>query len=532
MPTLYPSALVRLVVRLDEGAAESAELAAAVTAPVAPTAATQGLQATGQTRPVAVELPRPGEGLAVVVGVVPLTVSLTRGSIRDPDTCSVSIDAGYLPVDPRMVRQLACDVFLGALDPTEYGEGIETGDTSRSTVAPSAETWRFVGWADEGTWSLAAGEFRAEFRGLLSLLSDAKIHPDVLAGLDVGRRLHEVVRDLVDIGPMSRGMRVVVRGVSSAALMPDLVDVLPKSLRSRKDKVYRLPAEDAGESYWETILRLCQLVGWVASVELDAVVLQPARTLWRGVAEADVPQVDARTGIFIAPLPAFRRTVDGGQVLTARRMVFGINLEALDLTRPWGEAARRAVEVRAHVPGQRGVISARYPQDATPARVNTRGRGQATATEEVDVLTVHGISTEAQAREVARQVWHARAMRDLRGSFSTRDLASYGGSGTDADLLDLRGGETVEIRLAATAEGGSSPEYEASLGRAEMVGRLRNRNIDERTAAEWTAAFQRADLPAHFRVAAVTYDWSHEDGLTTSVEFTGYLDAKLDEGRP
>lgn len=523
MAEWYPSCLARLIVRLDEGS--DAALASAIQAPAVPTS---GTPAAAEARPAAVALPSLGEQYAMVVGVVPMRATIRRMGLRDADAATVAIDANYLPLDPRMVRACAIDLYMGAVRRDQYGEGMERGDTRLSSVVPSAETWRFVGWCDQGSWSLHDGTLMLEARGLQSLLQDMRTSPALLEDLDAGRSLAHVAADLIASSPMTRGMRLVVRGVASLADVPLLSESLPRQFQRRKSGAWRLPAEDTAESYWDALTRLCLTVGWVPSVELATVVLQPARTQWRGLVEAEQPQLDI-TGAPMAPLRAFRRRLASGETLQARRMVYGANVATLEWSRPWAEARRAVVEVRADVPGKAETLSARYPILPSPARLGTRGHQKSTATEDVDVLVVSGVSTQAQLQDVARQVWHERAMRDVRGTLTTHDMASYGAAEDADDLLDVRPGDTMEVRVAASREAGGAVELLASLGSPELVATLEGRNIDPATARQWADALRSSSLPSHFRVAGVEHQFDAQAGYACSLELTSYLHASIDE---
>lgn len=513
MPTWYPSGLVRLIVLLDDGRKDPPEYVAALNEPTNPGVGPASVGGSGTS-------------LSVQVAALPKSVTITRAGIKEADKASIVIDSTYLPIDPRTIRSLACDIYLGVIDPVEFGEGMETGDSRRSVVQSNRENLRFRGWADDGSWSVSEGEFTCELRDFKALLLDSKLKASILHNIDLDRDLLSVVYDIVQACPMTAGMSVSARGIESetdiplvgATLPEQMTKVVEKAKGKKAVKGKHLPIEEGAETYWGLIERLCLMAGWIPTVDIDTVVLQPPRTLWRGASEQDVYQVTMPGRTYDMAQQGFRRTV-AGEALSARRVVWGSDLDSLTLTRPWGDVARKPVQARCWVPGTATLLTSRYPAEATAAKVAPSGKS---ASEEIDTIFFDGVTTQAALDAATESAWHSRARQELKASFTTHDLASWGGTSRDSDLLDVKGGDTVEIRIAA--EGGSSAQLLEGLSRPRLIEYLRSHGMDQKTAEAWAQVQRGRVLPSFFMVMSAQHNFDSE-GYSLQVELGAYLQA-------
>lgn len=475
--------------------------------------------------PASVGLPAP-DGLSLVEGVLPSRVVWRSNTLREPDEATVVIDSHYLPLDPRMVRQVAVDIYMGGLLPAQYDAGMTAGTGAALLTTP--DKLRFIGWVDEGVWDVHDGTISLECRSLQALLTDSKIGASLLGDIELARPLHAVVHDVVQAAPMARGMTVVAR-TDSPGTIPVLGTVVPPHwIRvAGKTKGARMPIEDGAESYWSIIERLCLAVGWVPSVQLDRVVVQPAKTLTADRFSAPVVDVAWPTGVATPAKVPFQRTISQtGETVRIRRLAWGHNLETFRLTRPWAETRRKPIEVRAWNKELGIVATARWPILPEPARVAPSGQK---ATEEVDVIVVYGQHTPVTLLQLAEQLWHERAHRDVRGEFSTRDLASFGGGAPGDlyhdDLMGLEAGDAVEVGIYGARNQASAPEAVKALSAPELGAFLVSRGFRPDVAAQFAAAALTTPLLNVFRVVAAEHTFDAEEGYSLSVEFANYLRA-------
>lgn len=523
MSVIYPSALAVLRVRLDERVPGEPLATAAVGEP--------GLAGAGSVLTAAlgpVGIVGPGDPFSYVEGVKPSRVVVHRRSYREADEATVVFAAEYLPLDPRMVRAVAVDVYLGSVPATLFGQGMASGWSALSTVLGTPDNQVFVGYADEGTWDFGDGTIELQCRGLQALLQDTKVPgpgtkkaPSVTDQIPLEQPLHAVVWALVQSAPMARGMRVAARlpvGVPPAAIPLVAAALGPQALRVTKGGT-RLAVEDGAETYWKLISRVCLLAGWVPSVELDTVVLRPAATLRPGAE----PQhfVDHYWPAGLSTGLPYRRALWWGQ-----------DLEGLRLARPWAEASRKRIEVRqwSHELGQ--TLTAVWPPLPQASKVGATGR---TADEEREVIVTSALNPAALLG-YARAIYEERAARDMRGSFETREVSSQAISTAEApvaDLMRLRPGDDLEIGILPqrpeTGEQGTAP---AIYGRTapELTAFLVARGFAPQVAAAFALHLVSTPLLNTFRVSEATHTFDEEEGYSLSGAFSAYLVAGFTDG--
>jgi hypothetical protein len=88
----------------------------------------------------------------------------------------------------------------------------------------------------------------------------------------------------------------------------------------------------------------------------------------------------------------------------------------------------------------------RYPK-AGEGKYTTANPGDA-ADQKWHVCTVSGPMSTTMLREIARNVFEQRNRKELTVSFSTVDLASYGGSNLRCDVLEMQPGDPFQLHVA------------------------------------------------------------------------------------
>lgn len=598
MTVLYPSARVRLLLRLDEGVEETADIefsegsnvttldlveieAAPPTAPTSPTLASNkeqqlnlireqldtlnrvrtalpsndyrsqkarleairdatqlgiiGADSQPQHRPLAVDGAPPDE-LTVLGGILPTTCSVERNDIRTADTASLDLDFRDLPVDPRAVRSVFVEIVMGAVSDSDYAVGLDGllrpvgfGFGMPFSVVPRSEdqdlvaegTTRFVGFVD--TWNVthndAGDTVSLTCRDMSSLLIDTPLGTERI-NLDLP--LDRAIQELMEVSVATRGIRVFVGSPGAPEVAPIPSRSISRALkgrRGRRSKKGKAGGERA--SLWDHITDTCIQIGLVPIFQGYTLFLMRPRTFWAGRTQA-------------------------------ARFIYGRDVESFEINRKLAGVAQPTLEVRCYDPTIGRTLWARAPtkpglrasgilgqtdppKNARAARVQPSGK----ASDTIEVRTVDGITDVVVLEQIAESLFEQIGRQEIEGSVETIELTSSNGF----DLLNLQSGDAVEIlvgrpnefvgqgNLDNSTEGGTLNNlqelHEMSIARRAQF--LEALGWDAVTAQRLSAAQERVDLAATFRVKMARVSWSAEGGLKIAIDFVNFLVARIEE---
>ncbi len=507
MSTYYPSGLLQLHVRLDEGAGPL---------PKGALDALRGLDTTTYDSGLTA-LATPSDGLSVITSVQPREVDHQRNGPRFADTLQVSIALRDFPIRAQMIRAVGVVWLAGTVSPDDYQDGMRTavrgGRTNRALVNPTRENVRFVGFADQIREDESAGELVLVCRDFTSVLLDTEVTSDVLQGIDAGAPLDSVVIELLRRipGGAAGGLSVSIEpwiGEDGSPLPLPRVASLYHERQTSKAGVSRIPAALASGqlSFWDLITDLCMRAGMVPMIEEDALRIVPPRNVF------------GSNG-------SWRRTV-AGETLTVRRMVLGNNLRSLQFSRDLGRLASPAVVVRSWAPGLSVPLEARWPEAVKASQVLPSGLG---ASEKPQVLLVRGVTDPAQLSRIARSLYEEMSRTEYGGTLSTVDLASLGGGNSDPDLLDLRSGDPLEVVIQ---NGGQRTglSWVSRQTSDEAFRRMRAHGIAAPVArALVRLAEQTRGLQTVFRVRECAYKWrlsGPNPSVQVDIGFANWLEVR------
>lgn len=561
MSTYYPSCVAHLTIVFDESLTLE-ELPAATSVEDRLRAGGGGRAARPTLEPLITR--RGASGASHILNRVPIDASIELGGYRQAGTFSLTLPFRDLPIDPRTVRSASVELHLGSIEAGEYGRAISRGEravlTTRKNGAVDLDTLAIVGTVDN--WRVAdevdGSTVTLDGRDLRGILLDTPVEAakgvsaSVLTLLDLNKPIDDVVRDILGFVPMFA--QFTVRTITSEwpGGKPPIVappDSTPRHRRgARGDRTGASAAPAGGSSglnFWDLIVNSCNRVGAVPYFEGTTLVVRPARSLFDQLGGARVPfkngekrAQDAISGAAISP------------GLTIRRMVYGRDVEAMELSRKFGGTARpravRVVSVNASAGTESDrVLEAIHPpesstgsQAASAARTRVAASAQASE-KEILTIEVPGLTSVEQLREVARAIYEEIGRGEILGSCTTRRLASFGGDNSDPDLLRLRPGDAVEIGVDTRALGKTNPLISAKVDHyrrpfAEQVEEIRSRIGDENLARVIvaTARGSIAEVQRFFRTSTVRFDWAKDDGITIGFDFANYVVARNEFALP
>jgi hypothetical protein len=251
-------------------------------------------------------------------------------------------------------------------------------------------------------------------------------------------------------------------------------------------------------------------------------------------------------------------TSNTSEPLQVRRVVYGLNIQDLQMERKIGGVTKPVIELvcmntssnargmkfdpalGAQVPAK--LLLSQYPKSpqGTPANNNKKKHQRSTkvspngnkAMTDIMRIAVHGISSQERLDQMAQDVWTEIAYQEIGGRFTTKDLSSLGGGNTDPDLLRLRPGDPIQVMIRSDVAQSASP-VNTELIRLERLKQAAQANdIAKRTGIPPTAADAVArtakgnaipELQNTFRVTNVKFAWAAGEGVNISAEFQNYI---------
>lgn len=484
------------------------------------------------------------------VGVVPKTASLELPGYRQAPKFSMSFLWKDLPIDPRAVRALGVEIYVGVVDGAQFGRTMlfrsEFGRLA-ATLLEKPENLMMAGVADEVTTDFGdkGSELVIEGRGLQGLFLDARVHERSLKDLQVEQPIDDLVREVLSRAGLSA--RVPVRADPPSewpgGAIPGVAtrDVVTRANRGADGAGASMPqkGDSSTMQFWDLVTQFCFLVGAVPYFEGHVLRIRPAQSLYERRRRAAAGQTP-----FQPNRPRAVRKADGKEEqFSIRRMVYGRNLNRFRLSRKTAGASKLpTVRVVCNDPdAERGgagqVLEARWPEDSASdsQKASDVAPSGSQSKQEDMTVPVYGIKSLVRLRQIARALHEEVARGELTGSASTKDLASLGGDNADADLLRLRPGDPVEFLVDATGLRTFPPIVSDANGlaakspkeaAAELAAQLGDADLAEVLVGTSRGQFQ--GLQDFFHVQTVKYSWDSSAGIAVDFDFQNYVEARVD----
>lgn len=470
---------------------------------------------------------------AVIFTAIPATATVVRAPTKDADTLQLVFAYSDLPIDPRCVRSALVGVALGTTDREDYENGMlrelrRAADGSLTSIVLHEDgqeqrlhsTTRFVGFVS--VWKCSFG-LDGDIVVLDCVDVSAVLRQQPLLGhkIDMTKPVDVGVQNLIDEFPTSKGIKVVL-GTPVAdevqkptgTLVP--ADILPPALKTRKGKVAKANTKSEKMTVWDHITDTCLRLGLIPVMRQFTLYLLEPRVLFR-------------------------------DLLNPIRMVYGRNIERLEMARKMEGITTDTIEIRCPDRSIGRVRWARYPvlsgepksgilgKPGSPQPVLSRSSKvtpNGTGHEVVRVLTVRGVAELATLEKIAESTFHEIGRQEIVGSFSTYDIDSFEAE-TEADLLDLQSGDAVMLLVEQQAsnpeEVGATTYQELQLLSVSARQRyLEGLKISPENARKLALAHEQAQVQTVFRVGTVTIHWSTDDGVSIEVDYYNFIVVRED----
>lgn len=553
----YPSCRVRLILRLEDfGAAGTPDPPARVATArsgkkdkepaklrVADHNGALVLLGPGD-EPTSVGSPQAQQGSGdelthVLDGIIPLTANFLRNGIRTADTASMEIPHMDLPVDPRVVRAVGVQLFMGTVSAEDYARGVQgelrsTSSTMSGIRVPYnvlPDTYidpygrprtnlRFEGWIDEwdNDWPEADGPVLSfNCTDNTRLLLDQDAPPKLTVSIE--QPINQAFADYLSNFPQYRGLGVEYRPAVQVGDIP----VLKKVLQSVKyqPKLGPAPAGGGGSTklkVWDYLTDVAGSIGHTLRFEGTTIIIQRARTLY-----------DARLGSR-GDDPFTGRNLPSGLQLQRRLYVFGKNVQSMKFGRKFATVPSMNIEVRCYDTARKKTLVARFPLKGD--RVKSLNPGNA-SDEKWIVKTVSGIKDEATLRILAQGIYEQVTRNELSCRFVTKNLGSYGGGNLDPDALDALAGDAIDVRVMRDGDTGNSVQLTALATATRGADFMRSLGFSDRFANAYQKAVNHIGLPSTFRVKTMGGQFDGQStGITLDFDLMNYIEVRSDKLLP
>lgn len=484
--------------------------------------------------------PRSADGLTFdVKGIIPKAIEWKQNGVRTADTCVITIRFVDMPFDPRIIRAVAVEMFLGCVSAEEWAAGISGG--TRSTDSQNSEPLnvvpdtyvddngrqrsnsRFVGWADD--WEMEWTEEGEQIiklncrdsTGLFTLVeapSGATINPKLPIDQAIAEYLAQFPTFegvIVEYRPKGAEIPVYEKITAGTAYQPEIGPPVAKGgAASGGDKL----------NVWDYLTDLAGTIGHTVRIEGRVLVIQRLRELLDGRAEAR--QDDPYTP---RDLPS--------RLYPYRTFIYGRNVKSLKGRKELTKKAPTNIEVRCYNPRRKKVLVARYPDKSDKRDAAIARPGDGTSDKKWMVIPVAGIEDEATLKNIAEDVYNSIGRNELVFELKTENLASFGGGNSDPDLLDCKPGDTIEVLVNHDGEYNTNTAQAEQLAVYERnVQLLESMGFDGELAAAVARSFTNQNFQRIFRVKESHTTWDTEQGVGIEMMVANYIEARADKTPP
>lgn len=455
--------------------------------------------------------------------IIPAELVLNRNGVRQADTLSASIRFKDLPLDPRTLRAIAVEVYIGTLDPEKAaqaqlgaGNWVLCPDFFYDEQGRERSNRRFSGWIDE--WRIEfEGEPLIQFEATDNTrqLIDQDAPPKIAVPpeLPIDRAIAEYLSNF----PQFAGILVEYR--PNGDTRPNLESTLTKS--AYKPKLGPTPSSGGTSkmSVWDYLTDVCGTIGHIVRVEGETVVIQRARTLYG-------QRFPGRPGD-----PFRGRDLPTGRILQRRLFVLGRNIEKLRFARRFGRYAATNIEVRCYSPEAKRTLVGRYPVLKEDRNKQVQP-GNAGSEQVWKVYTVQGVKDEVALRKIAQNIYELVQRNELEVEFETINLGSMGGSNFDPDCLDCEAGDAVDVEVVRDFDSEATRiEAETALA-TRTAAYLKQIGFDDAFAAAYASIASELGMTTSFRVKNLSIQWSIDEGIRLSFTCINYLEVRADKILP
>lgn len=473
-------------------------------------------------------------------GVVPRSLTLKRNGVRKGDECDIEIKWNDMPFDPRIMRAIAVEVYLGTVTPENHAAGVNgaTRTVSRragqalqepTNMVPDVDSsgrsnLRFQGWVDEveddrpgGGAAVVKLKCIDNTRLFLSQTMPTNMRPDMKTPVD------EMIAKFLCTFPQLDGMAVEYRGDpedSETFIPPTLATVTGKYFKP--EDIGFLAGKGGGATsgggftVWDYVVSVCTAASLACWVQGSTLVLQrPSILLGRNQRRPDEQYQTRQLNYEDFPFRAF---------------VYGRNVKDVNFKRSYAKRQARNIQVQSYDPSRKNMLIARYPADLKKL-ASSANPGDGKVDAKWTVVQLDEIRDQKSLDRAAKDLYHLYGRWEMEVNIKTRNLSSYGGGNDDPDLFDLHEGDTIQYLVARDEHGTSSilAAEDALRSESKAGDLLGSIGYDPKVAGMVAAAYNDAGFQEYFKVKEAQIQWGLESGVDISLRAVNFVELRLDD---
>lgn len=467
------------------------------------------------------------DNLSFVMNRVPRMAHIELPAYRQAGKFSLEFDWRELPIDPRLLRAIGIEIYVGSVDPSDFATGMTSigQDGRRRSVlqtqdaagAPKDDLLALCGVVD--TWAVTHGEgstIKMEGRDLRGVLLDSPINPNVVAKIDLTRPLVVVIADIMRAHPAAQYMKILynpddwpngvpppcadregmtrVRQGAARGSTPATTSDKPKKEKVANETAKGLQGGSSSDttSFWDLITRYCFLVGAIPFFRGRNLIIRPARSIFDQSKPVGQEASGLRAGLnkFNAAVTQFGtgglvqstektwdpvfggngvRIDDDGRPFTVRKFVYGRNVKELSFERKFTGVKVPVIELVSYDTsstnrGKAKLLIAQWPpEDEKLARMSGVSPSGEVSQTDRVQISVPGVRDLKQLTSMARDLYEEIGRGEMGGSCKTGFLSSYKGSNADPDICRLRPGHAVEFSMDTRQLSSTAPAANTKL---------------------------------------------------------------------
>ena len=466
------------------------------------------------------------------VTVIPKSASWGQNGVKDANTLDCVIKYIDCPIDPRLVRAVAIELYLGCIaedDAVAQAQKTAANDAAiipTNFTGPLGETrsnLRFRGWVNDWTVEFGDGEptIALKCQDNSQMLHNQEQPPRLV--LDMKKPLDEAMADYLANFVQFAGLSVEYRPstdtpptlntvLSGTAFRPNLGPPMSKGGGA---------TSGSKQSVWDYLTDIVGSISHNIRMDGTTVIIQKVRSLMASDAGSSSARPDD---------PFKGRSVDGVS-FAYRRFLYGRNLLSMKLARNYTKKQVSNIEVRSYVTERKLTLVGRFP---TPAQRQIYALPGNVTDQKWTVVKVSGITDQNMLNAIAQDYYESLGRQEMSVQLKTKNMGSFGGDNTDPDILDMKVGDTFELLVNRDLDNVNDlTRIETALTAAGQNAALMTAlGFSPGFASAYAQAYTNADFLTLYKLKGMKVEWECDQGVSLDIDGINYVEVRANQSLP
>jgi len=466
------------------------------------------------------------------VTVIPKSASWGQNGVKDANTLDCVIKYIDCPIDPRLVRAVAIEMYLGCIaedDAVAQAQKTAANDAAiipTNFTGPLGETrsnLRFQGWVND--WTVEFGDreptITLKCQDNSQMLHNQEQPPRLV--LDMKKPLDEAMADYLANFVQFAGLSVEYRPstdtpptlntvLSGTAFRPNLGPPMSKGGGA---------TSGSKQSVWDYLTDIVGSISHNIRMDGTTVIIQKVRSLMASDAGSSAARPDD---------PFKGRSVDGVS-FTYRRFLYGRNLQTMKLARNYTKKQVSNIECRCYVTERKLTLVGRFP---TPAQRQIYALPGNVTDQKWTVVKVSGITDQNMLNAIAQDYYESLGRQEMSVQLKTKNMGSFGGDNTDPDILDMKVGDTFELLVNRDLDNVNDlTRIETALTAAGQNAALMTAlGFSPGFASAYAQAYTNADFLTLYKLKGMKVEWECDQGVSLDIDGINYVEVRANQSLP